>query len=238
MPASDALPVALDVSVVVPVYDNRDTVCALHERLQRVLRDANLTYEILFVNDACPSGSQSTLERLASSDSNVRVTALSCNVGQHKSVLIGLAQARGRCAVIMDADLQDPPEALPLMFEELRNGHAAVFAGRRGRYESAGRLVTSRIFKTVLHLLSGVPRDAGMYVVTSRAMIDHLVARRVEDPFVVAMIGTSGLPLSSIPILRASRPSGRSRYSGWMRFRAGLSALRIVLRTASRADLP
>lgn len=238
MPASDAHSGAPDVSVVVPVYDNRDTVCALHERLQRVLRDEHLTYEILFVNDACPSGSLAMLQRLAASDANVRVTALSRNVGQHQSVLIGLAQARGRCAVIMDGDLQDPPEALPLMLEELKRGYAAVFAGRRGRYESAGRLVTSRIFKTLLHLLSGVPRDAGMYVIASRAMIDHLVARRDERPFVVAMIGTSGLPLSSIPVSRAIRPSGRSRYSAWMRLSAGLSALKIVLRTAVRADLP
>lgn len=238
MSESDAHHGAPDVSVVVPVYGNRDTVCALHGRLQRVLRDAHLTYEMLFVNDACPSDSLAMLERLASIDSNVKVTALSRNVGQHRSVLIGLAQARGRCAVIMDADLQDPPEALPLMLEELKKGHAAVFAGRSGRYESAGRLVTSRIFKTLLHILGGVPRDAGMHVVISRAMIDHLVAIRVEHPFVVAMIGTSGLPLSSIPIPRAARPSGRSRYSGWMRLRAALSALRIVLRTASRADLP
>jgi hypothetical protein len=140
-------------------------------------------------------------------------------------------QSRGRWAVIMDGDLQDPPEAIPRLLEELKKGPAAVFAGRRGRYQPRGRLLTSRAFKTLLHMLSGVPPDAGMYVAINRAMIDHLVARRERHPFVVAMIGTSGLPCASIPVCRATRPSGRSRYSSWMRLRAGLSAVRIALRS-------
>jgi polyisoprenyl-phosphate glycosyltransferase len=226
-----------DVSVVVPVYGNGDTVHALHDAVQRVLDAENLTYEAIFVNDACPAGSLDALERLAATDSRVRVTALPLNVGQHQAVLIGLSQARGRCAVIMDGDLQDPPEALPRMLKQLKNGHGAVFAGRRGRYESIGRLMTSRVFKTLLHVLTGVPRDAGMYVALSRPMIDHLVARREKRPFVVAMIGTSGLPLSSVPVARLPRRSGDSSYSSWMRLKAGWSAVRIALRAAIRADL-
>ena len=219
-----------DVSVVVPVYGNADTVRALHEEIRHVLRSQDLRHEIIFVNDACPFGSLAVLQQLASTDGDVKVAALERNVGQHRAVLFGLAQARGRYAVIMDGDLQDPPEAIPRLLDELKKGRAAVFAGRRGRYESGGRLLTSRAFKTLLHKLSGVPADAGMYVVINRAMIDHLVARRERHPFVVAMIGTSGLPCASIPVCRATRPSGRSRYSSWMRLRAGLSALRIALR--------
>jgi glycosyltransferase involved in cell wall biosynthesis len=226
-----------DVSVVVPVYGNADTVGPLHERVQRVLRSCGLTHEIIFVNDACPLGSLAVLQRLAAIDRRVKVAALARNIGQHRAVLHGLAQTRGRCAVIMDGDLQDPPEAIPLLLEELRNGCAAVFAGRRGQYESHGRLLTSRAFKTVLHTLSGVPADAGMFVAIDRRMIDHLVARREKAPFVVAMIGTSGLPCASIPVRRAARPSGRSHYSGWMRLRAGLSAVRIALRSRPEGDV-
>jgi polyisoprenyl-phosphate glycosyltransferase len=235
-PLTDLSAGAPDVSVVVPVYGNGDTVCALHEQLQRVLGAQGLAYEIVFVNDACPFGSLAALTRLAESDRNVRVTALPRNVGQHRAVLIGLAQARGRCAVIMDGDLQHPPEAIPRMLQEMEKGYSAVFAGRRGRYESATRLLTSFVFKSLLHMLSGVPRDAGMYVALSRPMIDHLRARREARPFVVAMIGTSRLPLSSIPIPRSTRRSGRSSYSSWMRLKAGASAMRIALRSALRTD--
>lgn len=220
-----------DVSVVIPVYDNRDTVSLLHEKLQIVLRRENLTYEIVFVNDACPFGSLAALQRLAAIDEYVKVTALDRNVGQHRAVLLGLQQARGRCAVIMDGDLQDPPEAIPTLLEELKKDRAAVFAGRRGQYESGGRLLTSRAFKTLLHKLSGVPADAGMYVAVKRAMIDHLVSRPEKEPFVVAMIGTSGLAHTSIPVYRGVRPSGRSRYNSWMRMRAAFCAVRIAVRS-------
>jgi polyisoprenyl-phosphate glycosyltransferase len=222
---------APDVSVVVPVYGNADTVRPLHEEIRRVLRSKDLTHEIIFVNDACPFGSLAVLQQLAATDRDVKVAALKRNVGQHRAVLFGLAQARGQWAVIMDGDLQDPPEAIPHLLEELNKGQAAVFAGRRGRYEPRGRLLTSRAFKTLLHMLSGVPPDAGMYMAINRAMIDHLVARRERHPFVVAMVGTSGLPCASIPVCRATRPSGRSRYSSWMRLKAGLSAVRIALRS-------
>jgi polyisoprenyl-phosphate glycosyltransferase len=219
-----------DVSVVVPVYDNGDTVFPLHEKIRQVLRRENLTHEIIFVNDACPFGSLAVLQRLAATDGHVKVTALERNVGQHRAVLLGLERARGRSAVIMDGDLQDPPEAIPTLLGELKKGRAAVFAGRCGRYEPGGRLLTSRAFKTLLHKLSGVPPDAGMYVAVNRATIDHLVSRREKHPFVVAMIGTSGLPCASIPVQRARRPSGRSRYNSWMRIRAAFHAVRIALR--------
>ena len=210
---------------------------ALHDAVQRVLLAENLRYEMVFVDDACPAGSLEALRRLAARQPHVRVTALERNVGQHHAVLIGLSQARGRYAVIMDADLQDPPEALPRLLQEVDKGFAAVFAGRRGRYESTGRLLTSRVFKTLLHLLTGVPRDAGMYVALSRPMIDHLVARHERRPFVVAMIATSGLPLTSIPIARLPRRSGVSTYSSWKRLKAGWSAVSIALRAAVRADI-
>lgn len=141
-----------EISVVVPVYCNADTVSALRERLRQVLESEPLSYEILFVNDACPAESLMALRGLAEGDAAVRVVPLERNVGQHRAVLIGLAQTRGRHVVVMDADLQDPPEAIPEMRRTLMRGYDAVFAGRRGRYESTGRLVTSRVFKTLLAL--------------------------------------------------------------------------------------
>lgn len=230
----ETLDLTPDVSVVVPVYRNGDTLQALHDRLQRVLRRERLAYEILFVNDGCPCGSLAVLSRLAAVDSGVRVIALPENVGQHRAVLAGLAQAHGRSAVIMDADLQDPPEAIPQMLAELKQDRCAVFAGRRGRYESRGRLATSRLFKSVLHVLSGLPRDAGMYVAMNREMIRRLLGRREQNPFVVAMIGATRLPVTSIPIERCRRPSGESSYSAAMRTRVAYTAIRIAVRAAMR----
>lgn len=218
-----------DVSVVVPVYRNAATLEALHDRLRRVFEAHGLTYELLFVDDACPEGSRRVIEALAERDGRVAGLILGRNVGQHRAVLTGLAHARGRRAVIMDADLQDPPEAIPALLARLDTGPAAVFAGRRGRYESPLRLLTSRLFKTLLHLLSGVPADAGIFVALDRRMVGRLLSFPAGRPFVVAMIGCGGLPLASIPVRRATRPTGESAYSTWRRLTTGGRAIGWVL---------
>ncbi len=215
---------AVDLSVVIPVYRNAETVGPLAHRLERVLEAERLSYEIVFVNDACPA-SLEALRELSASEPRVVVVPLEKNVGQHRAVLAGLARARGRAVATMDADLQDPPEALPAMLRSMESGYAAVFAGRRGAYESEARLMTSRLFKALLHRLSGVPADAGMFVVMTRQMVASLLARRETRPFVVAMIGASGLPLFSIPVERAPRFGGTSAYSSWMRLSTGCCAL-------------
>jgi len=221
------------VSVVVPVYRNAQTLEELHSRLASILEGCGLEFEVLYVNDACPLGSLDVLRTLALSDARVAVLSLARNAGQHRAVLAGLSLARGRRAVVLDADLQDPPEAIPQLLAKLEEGYGAVFAGRRGRYESAGRLLTSRLFKQVLSRVCGAGdrmADAGLYVVLDRLAVLRLVSMENGAPFVVAMIGCAGLPLASVPVVRSPRPSGDSAYSSWGRLRSGLRALAWVIR--------
>jgi glycosyltransferase involved in cell wall biosynthesis len=219
----------LDVSIVLPVYRNADTVLELHRRLCQVLEREKLRFEILFVEDACPRGSLGVLEALAERDSRVAVLALERNVGQHRAVLEGLAYARGKWTVVMDADLQDPPEAIPILLAKGQEGFAAVFAGRRGRYESRARLLTSRVFKGLLHLLCGTPKDAGIFVAMNQAMTERLLTMGGPAPFVGAMIGCAGLPMASIPVVRTERGVGNSAYSFGGRLTAGWRAIAWVL---------
>ena len=215
----------LDLSVVVPVHANADTVAALQERLRRVLDQASLRHETVFVDDASPDRSLAALWTLAARDRGVRVLSLTRHRGQHRAVLAGLRLARGERVAIMDADLQDPPEALPALLERSRAGYDAVFAGRRGRYESPARLLTSRLFKWMLHLAAGVPADAGMYVVVTRELGLALASAEARAPFVVAMIGAAARRTCSVPVARDRRPSGQSAYTGWARLRTGATAL-------------
>jgi glycosyltransferase involved in cell wall biosynthesis len=217
---------AVDLSVVVPVYRNADTVEELFERLARALGRDERAFEVVFVDDACPHGSLAVLRRLAERDARAVVVPLPTNLGQHRAVLTGLARARGRRVVVMDADLQDPPEEVPRLLRALDEGYAAAFGGRHGRYESAAKLLTSRLFKTLLHLLCGVPADAGMFVALERTLLEEVVALGAgEGPFVVALIGACGRPMTSVPVTRAPRRSGRSAYSSWLRLRTALGAL-------------
>jgi undecaprenyl-phosphate 4-deoxy-4-formamido-L-arabinose transferase len=131
--------------------------------------------------------------------------------------------------VILDGDGQDPPEAIPLLLQTLLPPLEAVFAGRRGGYESRGRLLTSRLFKTLLGLLTGLPRDAGMFVAFSRRMASEILSFDGSRGSIVAMIGRSGLPVASIPVVRSARLEGVSAYSSWGRLVAGCRSLAFVL---------
>jgi glycosyltransferase involved in cell wall biosynthesis len=216
---------APDVSVVVPVFRNAETVRELRDRLARALHGSGESFEIVFVDDACPDGSAGALEELAREDARVSVLSLARNLGQHRATLAGLERTRGEWVVILDADLQDPPEAIPMLLARARAGADAVFAGRRGRYESAGRLFTSRLFKRLLARLCDLPPDAGMFVVLSRRAVTRVLSMGGRRPFVVAMIGCTGLPRVSIPVERAPRASGESAYGCWGRLRSGLRAI-------------
>jgi glycosyltransferase involved in cell wall biosynthesis len=218
-----------EVSVVIPTYRTAAMLPELHRRLQEALSAEAGGYEIVFVDDGCPEGSISVLRELAARDLHVSALALDRNHGQNRAVMAGLAHARGRYVVVMDADLQDPPEGLPLLLAELRKGGGAVFGGRRGRYESKARLVTSRIFKLALHLCSRrrIPRDAGLFVALSRETVERLLAFGHPDPYVVGLIARTGLPARSVPIERA--PVARSGYTTLSLVRLAVRAARVTL---------
>jgi glycosyltransferase involved in cell wall biosynthesis len=220
---------APEVSVVVPLYRTADTLPELYRRLSRALEGR--TFELVLVDDACPDGSGAAAAALAAADERVRVLSLPRNRGQHAAVLVGLAEARGGWVVALDGDLQDPPEAVPELLAAARDlGVPVVFAGRRGRYQSRARLLTSRAYKHTLALLAGVPRDAGLFVAVRRPVVDEVLrmdgARR---PSVVAMIGCTGAPSRSIPVERARRPSGESSYGTWGRLTLGWRAVAWVV---------
>lgn len=215
------------ISVVVPVYRNASTLEALHTQL-----DAALTAfrcEFLFVNDAGPDHSLDILRGLAGRDARVGVIALSHNIGQNGAVLVGLRHAVGQVAVVLDADLQDPPAAIPALIEALARRRAAcVFAGRRGQYATWKRSLTSRFFKVALHVLSGfrLPVDAGLFLAMDRRMIDILVAHDRQPVYILSLIARSGLPLASIPVLRL--PGSDTNYTFRMRLKLALRAARTL----------
>lgn len=208
-----------DVTVVIPVFKNKSSLLELHRRLTTVL-DESGDYEILFVDDACPEGSLEVLRDLAHRDRRVAVIVLENNAGQNRALMMGLAHCQGEVVVTLDADLQDPPEAIPSLLRALGGKAAAVFAGRRGRYESPGRLLSSRAFKWVLHLLSRkrLPSDAGLFLAMKRKVVERLLTFECRDPYLVGLIARTGFPLASYPVVRSPAPGGTSSYTGRMRW--------------------
>lgn len=218
------------VSVVVPVYRNAETLDLLYQRLRVTLKTIERDYELIFVNDSGPDHSLQVLRRLAARDPQVVLLDLERNYGQHIAILIGLAHSRSPWTVVMDADLQDPPEAIPrLLAAAEKRDVAAAFAGRRGLYQSWPRRLTSRCFKFVMHVLCRIPKDAGVYVAIRADLRKVMVSFPTRFPMIVSMIGCSGFPTMSVPVLRARRTVGRSAYTSFSRVRVALRAIGCVV---------
>ena len=205
------------VAVVTPVYNNEATLPELAERLAAALEGRH--WSLRFVIDASPDASLAVATGLAAADDRLAVTALAENVGQNRALLAGLAaEGEAGAFVCLDADLQDPPEAVPLLLERLGRGDVGVvFAGRRGAYESRARLLTGTAHRAVLARLTGVPADAGAFLAMDRPARDALLALR--PPGLVAGVGGAGIRSASVPVVRAPRPSGRSAWTASARLR-------------------
>jgi glycosyltransferase involved in cell wall biosynthesis len=220
---------APELSVVIPVYKNADSLEILYSRLCSVLEQERISFEIIFVDDACPQHSLEILKQLAKNDPRLVVLSMAQNVGQQIAVLAGMSVAEGLNIAIMDADLQDPPEALPFLIKKLAEGYEVVFAGRRGKYEASHRLLTSNLYKSLLHLLTGIPIDAGLFLMAKKVLGSRLLQMPVTQPHIPAMIAVSKARTVSIPTERSLRHSGVSAYSSWMRMYMGFHGLSWVI---------
>lgn len=225
-----------------PVYGNESSLRELHRRLADTMEIINTGFEVIFVDDGSPDGSLVALNELAAEDRRTRILPLAKNCGQSRAITAALRIATGARIVTLDADLQDPPEAIPQLLEVLGGRDGAVFAGRRGSYESVGRRLTSRIYKGILKLMTGMPRDAGAFVAMSRAVADRIIEMKGGRASLSAMIALTGFPMTSVPIRRNRRPQGRSAYTSRRRLSVASSTLFFVihhrLRGAARVNLP
>ena len=225
------------VAVVVPVFGNADSLVELHRRLVTTLASYGDDLRLVFVDDACPRGSSAVLAELAAGDRRVVVCTHATNQGQHRAVLTGLAAVAAQRYVVLDGDLQDPPEAVSTLLAKLTDA-AIVFAIRRGAYEDRRRLVESRLFRWLLAQLGGVPEGGSLFVALTRQARDRLLAQVIEPPYVVVLLAGLDLPMSTLVVERGARPHGVSAYSSRSRIaiagRAIAQALQLRLGLAQR----
>jgi glycosyltransferase involved in cell wall biosynthesis len=199
------------VAVVVPVYRNETTLEPLAERLAAAL--AGRAWRLRLVIDASPDDSARVAFGLSAADPRIVVTGLTVNGGQHAALARGLAaEPDADVWVLMDADLQDPPEAVPLLLDRLAEGDVeAVFAGRRGAYESRWRRLTGAAHRRVAARLTGLPPDAGAFLALGPRVREAVLA--ADAPSVVLAVGTARRPVTSVPVARDRRSEGRSAWT-------------------------
>jgi len=215
------------VAVVVPVYGNAATLEPLARRLATAL--AGRDWRLRLVIDASPDDSLAVAQALAAAEPRVAVTGQTVNVGQHAAIARGLAAEPGAEAwVCLDADLQDPPEAVPLLLDRLAAGDVgAVFAGRRGRYESPVRRLTGAVHRLLAARLTGLPPDAGAFFAMDAPVRDAVLTAVTDEgaPSVVLGVARAGVPVTSVPVERDRRTVGRSAWTARARLRQSARSL-------------
>lgn len=206
------------LSVIVPVYRSEDILPETHRRLSETLRGfgPELEHEIIFVNDGSPDRALEVLRRIAASDPRVRVISLSRNFGHQVAITAGLDEARGDAAVIIDDDLQDPPEAIRDMVAKWREGYQVVHGVRSERSgETVFKRWSAAAFYRVMQWLSDtpLPLDSGDFRLIDRVVMDALVSMREESRYVRGMVAWTGFRQCEITYAREARFAGTGNYT-------------------------
>ncbi|HEX7436528.1 MAG TPA: glycosyltransferase [Caldimonas sp.] len=205
-----------EVSVVIPVYNEEDVLPALFERLYPVLDALGESYEIIFVNDGSTDRSAPLLAAQFHKRPDVtRVVLFNGNFGQHMAILAGFEHVRGRIAVTLDADLQNPPEEIPNLIAAIRAGHDYVGTIRRQRNDSAFRRTASRLMNGLRERITRIRMtDQGcMLRAYDRALVDTLNACREVNTFIPALAYTFAATPTEIEVEHEPRHAGESKYS-------------------------
>lgn len=208
---------SVELSIVVAIYRCRGSLVELHRRLGLALEALVADYEIIFVDDDCPDKSWEVIEQLAAADHHVRGIKLSRNFGQSIAIAAGLSEARGARVVVMDGDLQDPPEAIKILWNAAEAGAPLVYGKRHSDHQSVARIGAGKLYFTFLRLISGRNIDPGYgtFTLLSREVVDAYL--QFNEPnrhflFVLYWLGCGGI---DVKYDRDKRGVGKSSYRLW-----------------------
>ena len=204
------------ISLVAPVYNEAEVLDAFYERAARVLTALEgFSYEILFIDDGSSDGSYRQLAGFAARDPHVRVLKFSRNFGHQIAITAGIDRACGDCVVVIDADLQDPPEIIESMVEKWREGFDVVYGVRAEREgEKPLKLITASAFYRLLGLVSDIqiPPSVGDFRLLGRRAVNELRNLREKDRFVRGLVSWIGFRQTGISYSRDKRYAGKTKY--------------------------
>lgn len=204
------------ISVVIPMYYEEAVAEECYRRMKSVLDTlADYTHEIIFVNDGSKDKTFAILKAIAEKDTCVKILSFSRNFGHQAAVTAGLKHVSGDVVLIIDADLQDPPELLPAMLKLWENGSDVVYGKRKSRDgESAFKLFTAKAFYSVLNGLSDVeiPKDTGDFRLVDRAVVDTVNALPEHNKFLRGLFSWVGYTQTPFEYERKERFAGSTKY--------------------------
>ena len=206
------------LSVIVPAYNEQEVLPEFHRRVTSVLQSLALDYEIVYVNDGSKDKTLELLQELQSDDRNTAIVDLSRNFGKEIALTAGLDYARGDAVVVIDADLQDPPELIPELISGWREGYDVVYATRAAREgETFMKKATAHLFYRVVQSISRfkIPEDTGDFRLLSRRAVDALKQLREQHRFMKGLFAWIGYPQKAVPYRRDPRFAGETKWNYW-----------------------
>ncbi|HEX5400463.1 MAG TPA: glycosyltransferase family 2 protein [Verrucomicrobiae bacterium] len=222
------------VSIVIPMFNERDSLRPLFERLMQTVKNATVEWELIVVDDGSTDGTREVIAKELAAFSRWQLVLLSRNFGQQPAYRAGLEYAHGDAVVFLDADLQDPPELIPQLLAKWREGFKVVTGCRVSREERGLRRFLLDSFHKVFHQMTGrvMPLDSGMFSIIDRVVLNQLLAARETNLFLPALKCWYGFPQTTISYARKERAVGEPKQSLRKLFRYALDGL------FSFSDLP
>ncbi|MFB5190786.1 glycosyltransferase family 2 protein [Alicyclobacillus fastidiosus] len=202
-------------SVVIPVYNEQEVLDTTYDRVKAVMDTLGEPYELVFVNDGSKDGSREILERLSAASQSVKVLNFSRNFGHQVAISAGMDYASGDAVIVIDADLQDPPELILKMVEAWRQGNDVVYAKRTVRQgETLFKRWTAALFYRFLRLLTDVdiPVDTGDFRLIDRKVCDVMKGLKEKSRFVRGLVSWVGFRQTAVEYVRDRRFAGETKY--------------------------
>lgn len=236
MQQSENPPYPVDLSVVLPVYNEKDNIAPLHDELTGVLDGLHLRYEIVYVDDGSRDGSAQRIIALAEAHpETVRVVLLRRNFGQTAAIQAGIDHAHGAIIALMDADLQNDPRDIPMMLEQMeREGYDLVSGWRKNRKDRAlSRKLPSRIANRIISIVTGVHlHDYGCTLKTyRREVLDHVRLYGEMHRFIPVLANAAGARIVERPVNHRPRIHGTSKYGLWRTIKVVLDLMTVTFLT-------
>lgn len=206
------------ISVIAPAYNEQEVLPAFHKRLSAVFDNLSCELEVVYVNDGSSDGTLEVLRELRSHDPRVSIIDLSRNFGKEIAMTAGFDHACGDAVVVIDTDLQDPPETIPEMIRYWRDGYDVVYAQRTARDgETWLKKATAAAFYRVIQRVSRVkvPQDAGDFRLMSRRAVIALNKLREQHRFMKGLFAWIGFPQKALPYKRDPRFAGETKWNYW-----------------------
>jgi dolichol-phosphate mannosyltransferase len=205
-----------EVSVVVPVFNEEHNIPLMLERLRKVFAQMQLSYEVVMVDDGSRDGSLALLRKLVKEDGALRYRSFSRNFGHQIATSAGLDAARGKVVVVIDGDLQDPPELIPELYRAYDAGAKVVVARRRRRKgESWAKRLTAALFYRLMRRIThiDIPLDTGDFRLMDAQVVQALKAMPEHHKFLRGQIAWLGFPTAEVTYDRDARHAGRTGYT-------------------------